>query len=95
MKYLRIATLFALVAFFISTTACFYASTGPSPGAETAAVVATGLPGHPEEIWNDAPDHGARPMPLTSETYVELAKRVNPAVVNIFMLEAGTKDLFC
>ena len=45
---------------------------------------AKGMPGHPEKVWAEAPTADSSPMAITSKTFIELARKLNPAVVNIF-----------
>ncbi|MDP8222173.1 MAG: trypsin-like peptidase domain-containing protein [Candidatus Lernaella stagnicola] len=85
MNRLRYVILLASILLFAGSSACFMGSIGPEPGSpEAVAAQPKGLPGHAEDIWTDAAGRSTRPTPLTSETYIVLAKSVNPAVVNIF-----------
>jgi len=49
-----------------------------------AEMKATGMPGHPGKVWADAPPADSNPVTITSQTFIELARKLNPAVVNIF-----------
>jgi serine protease Do len=78
-------TILLVVLFATQLAGCVFAYRGPEPGVQPQVTVhPTGLPGQPETVWKDAPTPARRAEPLTSETYVELAERVNSAVVNIF-----------
>jgi serine protease Do len=45
---------------------------------------ATGMPRHSGKVWAEAPPADSSPLAITSKTFIELARKVNPAVVNIF-----------
>jgi len=72
-----------LIAATVQVGGCFFATRGPEPTGEIA-VRASGLPGHPEAVWAEGAAGRIETRTLTSETFVELSERVNPAVVSIF-----------
>jgi len=77
-----LAFLFLLI-FLLS--GCIFTYRDPDKaGAVLAEIKATGMPGHPEKVWTDASRAVSRPVTITSQTFIELAQKVNPAVVNIF-----------
>jgi len=53
-------------------------------GPVLAEIRATGMPGHPEKVWTDALPAVSSPVTITSQTFIELAQKVNPSVVSIF-----------
>jgi len=62
---------------------CFFSYQGPAEPAAAPPVLTTGLPGHAEKVWTDAPTV-IQTTALTSDTFIQLALQANPAVVNIF-----------
>lgn len=86
MKVRRLVLFVALLALVAQSAGCVFAYRPRDAETRTPTAVAraTGLPGHPEMVWTDAPQSAGRAVPITSETYVNLAQSVNPAVVNIF-----------
>jgi S1-C subfamily serine protease len=90
-RELTLGVLFILMTILLS--GCFGIYTvPPSAQGEQHEVKGTGLGANaPTKIWTDGTANG-RQIDLKSDTYIELAKKVNPAVVNIFTsqkLESG------
>lgn len=79
----RLFKSFLLLLVLLQAGGCFFATRGPEPTGEIA-VRANGLPGHPEKVWTDGATGRIETQSLTSETFVSLSERVNPAVVSIF-----------
>jgi serine protease Do len=63
---------------------CLYVYHEPPDQMPEAQARPTGLPGHGEAIWADAPARRGGALAVDSETFVRLAEKANPAVVNIF-----------
>jgi len=63
---------------------CLYVYRGPGEEAQPPRMQALGMPGHAEVIWTDAPARRGGAVAIDSETFVRLAEKANPAVVNIF-----------
>ncbi len=80
----RMWSLVMLLAAAWLLSGCFYVYREPPDQMEARGLRPTGLPGHDETIWADAPARHGTAQPLDSETYVRLADKTNPAVVNIF-----------
>ena len=79
----QLLLLLLLLVFLLS--ACIFTYRDPDKaGPVLAEVKAMGMPGHPEKVWTDAPPAVSQPVAITSQTFIELAQKVNPAVVNIF-----------
>jgi serine protease Do len=88
-------TLATMVAIMMIFSGCFSVYTGGAPGnTDRTKVKGYGLgPDARTEIWTESKDAAIRKaFVIQSDTYTELAERVNPAVVNIFTtqkVEAG------
>ncbi|NLH48521.1 MAG: trypsin-like serine protease [Myxococcales bacterium] len=82
----RMVQILLVVLLGFGLSGCFFAYRAPVDDGATPVVdrQPRGLPGYPEKIWTDAPDDNGQAMPLASDTFVKLAGRANPAVVNIF-----------
>ena len=64
---------------------CIYTYSDPDKVKPVQAEIkATGMPGYATKVWTDAPVANNRPVAITSRTFIELAEKVNPAVVSIF-----------
>jgi serine protease Do len=75
----------ALISLLFVLPACLFAYRAPDDQAPAKAARApSGLPGHQEKLWIDAPGSAHKAVPIVSDLYVKLAERANPAVVNIF-----------
>lgn len=75
-----------LATLVMALNGCVFAYRGPDTPEEAEAAPARplGLPGHAEQVWTDASAGKAQPQNLRTDTFVQLADRSNPAVVNIF-----------
>lgn len=90
----RWMTILGCAAIALAASACFSITTSssgsPGGGGQTtptggATTQARGLGANaPAKPWTDAGKSGGKPVVVDSRTYVEIAERVNPAIVSIF-----------